>query len=253
MHEPNALLYDDGTLLALDKPSGMLVHNSAWAGGPRERCLVHVAREVAGAEVWPLHRLDRGTSGVVLFVRSPEVIEPFRVALAAGQKRYIAAVRGRDLAPRTVIKALANEAGNARPAATDVETLACATVDRVSLVQARLWSGRTHQVRRHLNHAHHPVLGDANHGDSRFNRGFRRVWGVGRLQLHAAVVALRHPDDGRTVCIRTPPEAELLDLWRTLVGAAALDAALTQAMAPVESSMWSAHEAARPTAWLNAG
>lgn len=245
-----AVLLDQGPLLALDKPSGMLVHNSAWAGGPREVCLVHHARDLAGGDVWPLHRLDRGTSGVVLFLRDRDALEPWRAALAAGCKRYVAAVRGRSLAPLTVIKTLADEQKRPRTASTDLWPLATSEVDRVSLVAARLWSGRTHQVRRHLNHASHPVLGDANHGDSRFNRGFAGHWGVGRLQLHAAGVALRSPDDGATVQVVAPLDPILTALWTELFGAEQVDAVLGALDLPDDAPSWAAHDAARPEAWL---
>jgi tRNA pseudouridine65 synthase len=212
-----------GALWAFAKPSGLLVHNSAWAGGPRERTLLDLASGAVGAKVWPVHRLDRGTSGVWLCVDDVEALEPWRAALAAGAKDYLAVVRGRTLAPQSLLHPLTDTRGVARVARSTVAALALGPEERVSLAWARIFTGRFHQVRRHLARAHHPVAFDCEHGDGRFSRGLRARHGGPPLALHAWQVALRPPGDDTPLVLRCPPPWAA---WAAgLIGQPAWDAA----------------------------
>ncbi len=202
---PLRILHRHGALVVVDKPAGMLVHNSAWSGGPLEFTAVQAVAELCGTQVWPVHRLDRGTSGLLLFVTERDALQPWRDALAVGAKDYVAVVRGRTLGAVCVRKPLRSESGATQAAMTELTPLAVAADERVSLVAARIHSGRHHQVRRHLAHVHHPVCFDAYHGDSRFNRDLHARRGGPALALHALSLRLRPPEGGPALAIVTPP------------------------------------------------
>lgn len=186
-------------LVFVDKPAGLLVHCSAWAG-PRERALVDEVFEQLGAGWHPLHRLDRQTSGVVAFAceRPAGNIARWQAALAGADKRYWALVRGHVMQQIEVDHPMRDDGATAQEAPKAARSLVMpllrSQVARCSLVEVRLFSGRRHQARRHLKHIAHPVIGDANHGKGPINRAYREAWGVTRMALHARALAL--PDDG---------------------------------------------------------
>jgi tRNA pseudouridine65 synthase len=193
------------TVVVVDKPAGLLVHNSKFAGPP-ERTLVDVVREELGDGWSPVHRLDRQTSGCLLLAR--EDVAGWQRALAAGRKRYLALVRGHLREATTVDHAFKDPEGARREAITDVAPVARSTVERCSLIEARPRTGRTHQVRRHLKHLSHPVLGDANYGKGKLNRDYRARFGLARLALHCASLEVENEDGVRLVA-RAPLPADL--------------------------------------------
>lgn len=174
-------------LAFVDKPAGMLVHSSAWAG-PRENSLVDEAEILLGRGWHPLHRLDRQTSGVVAFAREGAVPR-WQAMMAHADKRYWALVRGHVHAAIDVDHALrdddAPKESAPREARSRITPLLRSEVERCSLVEVRLFTGRRHQARRHLKHVSHPVIGDASHGKGPLNRAYRVRWGVLRMALHA--------------------------------------------------------------------
>ncbi len=183
--------------LVVDKPAGFLVHSSAWAG-PRERTLVDLVRAAHGPGWNPVHRLDRQTSGVVVFARGPDAARAWQAALDAPEadKRYLALVRGQLHDPVRVDHPLKDDAGTVREARSQVEPIARRPEPwRCSLVRVRIYTGRTHQVRRHLAHLSHPVLGDASYGKGDLNRAYRSTWGLGRMGLHARALTVTPPGD----------------------------------------------------------
>lgn len=194
----------------IDKPSGVLVHNSAWAG-PREHTLVDDVAALLGPGWHPLHRLDRGTSGVVAFAREGAVA-PLQAALARddADKRYWALVRG-HLRQRVEIDHPIRDDDDdvAREARSIVVPLLSSSVERCSLVEIRLLSGRRHQARRHLKHISHPVIGDATHGKGPLNRAYRDGFGLSRLALHARRLALVHPRTNGRVEATAPVPPDL--------------------------------------------
>jgi tRNA pseudouridine65 synthase len=204
---PPAILYRDHHLLAINKPSGLAVHRG-WARD-RETALT-LARALAGAHVLPVHRLDRGTSGVLLFALASEPVAALQEAFSRGavRKRYLALVRG-----------ITPDAGRIdhpvprRPGAERVPAITCyrrlAVFERYSLVEAMPLTGRLHQIRRHLKHISHPLIGDVQYGKGEHNRLFRERFGLHRLALHAQELAFDHPDDGRPVAIHAPLPADL--------------------------------------------
>lgn len=193
------ILHRDASVLVLDKPSGLLVHR----GWGRDRVtLVDQVRDLLGAErVHPVQRLDRGTSGVIAFALSTEVARRLEEATAAGalRKEYRALVRGTPPARVTVDHPIARRPGGPRvEATTHFETLQTVEAEprHLSWVAAWLTHGRLHQVRRHLKHLSHPVIGDANYGKGPLNRAIAARYGLRRLALHATTLTLPHPDTG---------------------------------------------------------
>lgn len=216
------ILYEDERFVAVDKPSGLLVHRNAWC--PREPACLELLRDQLGRFVYPVHRIDRATSGVLVFALDPEaaarLAELFRRREV--HKSYLAVVRGYTETEGRFDDPLNRGSGKpAHPAVTDYQRQAVVELRaavgpyataRYSLVRAAPHTGRHHQIRRHFAHASHPVVGDAKHGDSAHNRFFRENLGIDRLLLMATDLTFAHPFNGSTVHIHAllPPEINRL-------------------------------------------
>lgn len=215
---PLTILYRDAHLVAVDKPAGVASHRGWAADGVPA---LQRVRDAVGQPVYPVHRLDRATSGVLLFALRSEVARDMQ-AQFAGQgdgepvdKRYLALCRGNDAGLRRVDHALArDEASEKRPALTEFSLLG--SFERYGLYEARPRQGRTHQIRRHLKHASHPIVGDVRYGKGEHNRIFRKRFGFHRLALHCHGLGFEHPRGGGRVCIRAAPTGELWDLLAVL-------------------------------------
>lgn len=216
------VLYHDSLLLAIDKPAGLLSHRG-WA---QDRVTaLSVARAIAGCWVYPLHRLDRGTSGVLLFALNPGVVPVVQQLFDHRwvAKRYLALVRG--IAPDDVLvdHALAkSKNGPKLESRTRIRRLTPATghpehrgLWRYSLVEAWPETGRLHQVRRHLKHLGHPIIGDVRYGKSEHNQVFREL-GFHRMALHADSLVLPHPRTGQRLEVRAPLEAMMAATLATI-------------------------------------
>jgi tRNA pseudouridine65 synthase len=208
------IVYRDDDLVAVDKPSGMPVHRG-WAtdGMPA----LQAVRDLIGRHVYPVHRLDRATSGVLLFALSGELAHAVQTQIEAHEveKRYVALCRGNDPGLGRVDHALAKEdGGDPRPAVTDFKLLG--TFERYGLYEARPVTGRLHQIRRHLKHASHPVIGDTRYGKGEHNRLFRARFGFHRLALHASDLRLRHPRTGEPLHLHAPLAPDFAALLRQL-------------------------------------
>jgi tRNA pseudouridine65 synthase len=217
------VLYRDEHLVAVSKPGGMPVHHSSEHRDAKV-VLLQTVRNQLGCHVNPLHRLDRPTSGIVLLTLEgadgvPSVTAAFAAALSREdtEKIYIALVRGRFPAgPTTVDRPLTNKtSGKVQEARTDFERIRCVDLgDRfgvASLIEARLHSGRRHQIRRHVSHLRHQVLVDSNYGKGAINRYCRNELGIPRLFLHAARLELTHPITHRRLAIECPLPPDLAD------------------------------------------
>jgi tRNA pseudouridine65 synthase len=201
------VLYQDAVVLAVNKPSGLLTHRG-WANDA-DNALVR-ARALAGRYVYPVHRLDRATSGVLLFALSREVAATLGRQLQAGgfEKRYLALVRGIPPEHVCIDHALTSERGLApQSAQTCVRRLG--SFERYALVEAAPKTGRPHQVRRHLKHLSHPILGDTRYGDGKHNRACRTRLSLHRLALHAASLCLTHPTTAERLVLRAPLPSDL--------------------------------------------
>lgn len=211
---PLQVLYQDEQLVVVDKPSGMPVHRG-WAqdGEP----VLQRLRDQVGRHLFPVHRLDRATSGVLVFAFSSSVARSMQELFGQGavEKRYLALCRGCDPGLRRVDHPLAKvKGGEPQPAVTDFMLLGKA--DRYGLYEVRPLGGRTHQIRRHLKHALHPIIGDVRYGKGEHNRIFRERYGFHRLALHCHMLAFPHPVTRRSLRFLAEPSGSLADLLRVL-------------------------------------
>lgn len=216
------LLHRDEHLVAIDKPAGLLVHRTQLAAG-EDQAALQLLRDQLGRPVWPVHRLDRGTSGVLLFALSAEVAALLGAMFEQGRmdKRYLALVRGWPAQDGGVVDhPLARDpelpsAGQPLLAAQTrwqvlrrlewpLQTDPRFATTRVALLAAEPLQGRRHQIRRHLKHIAHPILGDATHGKGPLNRAVAAHLGRQRLWLHAERLALVHPVSGAALQLQAP-------------------------------------------------
>jgi tRNA pseudouridine65 synthase len=220
------ILYRDDAFVVVNKPSGLVVHRSRWAAD-RDNCLVRL-RDQLGQHVHPVHRLDRGTSGALVFALSREHARRLFDAFAAREieKEYVAIVRGFAPDAGTIDHPLSVEhAGPAAEARTCFRRVALVELPlpvgryptaRFSFVVAEPLTGRTHQLRRHFAHISHPILGDVNHGDGRQNRFFRERFELNRLALHASRIRFEHPLTRERIEAVAPLPAAFAEVVRAL-------------------------------------
>lgn len=227
--EPIALdiRFEDAALLIVHKPAGLVVHPAAgnWSGTLLNGLLAHHAGAAALPRAGIVHRLDKDTSGLMVVARTLAAQTALVRAIAAREVRreYLALVHGRPDAETFSVEApigrdpvarvrMAVVAG-AKPARTDVTVLATAVVDgqTVSAVRCRLHTGRTHQIRVHLAHRGHPLLGDTLYGG-------RALLGVMRQALHATRLGLVHPDTGQALLFEAPVPVDLRAAWHAVTG-----------------------------------
>jgi tRNA pseudouridine65 synthase len=212
--------------IVVDKPPGLLVHNSAWAGPP-ERTLTDMVRESTAEPCVPVHRLDRGTSGALVFARS-STVAAIVTASVADVKHYLAIVRGRPVGPLSIDHPLDDDdvPGSPRKASRSrLLPVASSLVERVSLVVMTLWTGRRHQARRHCKHVSHPIIGDATHGKGPINRDLAARYALNRLALHAWRISV---DD---VTVVAPLPADWLQPLAALFGGVDVVSAAEAALA----------------------
>ena len=213
------VLYEDDALLVVDKPAWLVVHRGLR--NDRDTLVGRVRRRLGVRTVHPVHRLDRQTSGVLVFARDAAAAAVLRRSFEAGEvhKAYWALVRGRAPERAVVERPVPAGPGGPRvPARTRIRRLAFARIEprEVSLVACYPESGRYHQLRRHLRHLDHPILLDANYGPTRLNRAFRERWGLSRLMLHAWSLSLPHPVTGERLRWCAPLPASFLEPLRAM-------------------------------------
>ncbi len=209
-----AVLFRDECLLAVSKPSGMLVHRG-WADD--EEVLVDwVKRLTQQQKAYPVHRIDRGASGVVLFANDPQCAKIFQSMQNRFEikKTYLALVRGRPDDRGCIDHPICRKPGGPKLPSRS-EFIRLYTIDiqprTCSLVAVIPKTGRLHQVRRHMKHINHPLIGDANYGKGAINRQIRTCYGLHRLALHACTLAFAHPADGREMLISAPLPKDLTE------------------------------------------
>jgi tRNA pseudouridine65 synthase len=227
------LLYQDAFLAVVSKPSGLVVHRSASAKD--ERTCLSLLRNKLDRWVYPAHRLDRGASGVLVFALDPETARALAAAFTERRvkKTYLAVARGVLPESGRIDAPLIEEPGKApAEAVTSFRRLAQVELPhavgryptaRYSLAEIEPETGRMHQIRRHMAHIRHPLVGDVNHGEGRHNRLFRELFGVHRLLLHAESLILPHPATGAPLHLSAPLPGELARLFDSLQFTAALD------------------------------
>jgi len=177
-----------------------------------------LTRDAIGQWVYPVHRLDRATSGVLVFGLSSEHAAVIQGAFAKRevQKTYLALVRGTP-PPRGLIDSpmAKRQGGPEVESVTEFETL-FVTGARLSLVEARPRTGRRHQIRRHLRRIDHPVAGDVNYGNGADNRRWRAELGLYRLALHARRLSFAHPTSGEALTFESAVPEDLSEPMRRL-------------------------------------
>jgi tRNA pseudouridine65 synthase len=193
------ILHRDSRCVAVAKPSGIATHRG-WADD--DDALLQLVRDTVNAYVYPVHRLDRGASGIVLFALDREAARDFSAAWAHADKRYLAITRGHPPEELVIDHPIPRAPGEERvPAVTEVRRLE--TFGRYALVEARPRTGRLHQIRRHLKHIACPLIGDVRYGKGEHNRIFRTSHDLHRLALHATALSVPHPD-GTLLAITCP-------------------------------------------------
>ncbi len=225
------ILYRDDHLIAIDKPAGLLVHRSE-VDRHEARFAIQLLRDQIGRRVQPVHRLDRGTSGVLLFAFESDVTRALSAQFEAGtvDKAYLAVVRGWPTESGRVdhpLSRMRDEPGaptanaEAQDALTDYRRLATVelpfAVDRYPAARYALMAltphtGRRHQLRRHMKHIAHPIIGDATHGKGVHNRFFQSQFGCGRMLLACVALGFRHPISHAPIMIRRGPGGEFAAL-----------------------------------------
>ncbi|HEU4669782.1 MAG TPA: pseudouridine synthase [Dyella sp.] len=211
------ILYQDDALVAVNKPAGLAVHRSKLVG-PADAFLVDLLREQLGGAVYLAHRLDRATSGVLLAARSSEVAGALGEQFMGREvdKQYLAVVRGWPEPSEGMVDYPlpgARETGPRHEARTRYRRLATVEVpialgrypqQRYALVECAPETGRFRQIRKHMAHIHHPIIGDSQHGRSDHNRLFKQHFGCFRMLLHARRISLTHPLGGQPLSIEAP-------------------------------------------------
>jgi tRNA pseudouridine65 synthase len=219
------ILYQDEHIVIIDKPSGLLVHRSLI--DKREtRFALQMTRDQIGQYVYPVHRLDKPTSGVLVMALSSEIAAKLtdQFTHKQVQKKYIALVRGYTDDKGTIDYPLKEELDkiadkNTKPdkpaqdAVTHYKTLWKGEINlpvgryptaRYSLVSLSPETGRKHQIRRHMKHIFHPIVGDTTHGDGKHNNMFREQFALSRLLLVAKEISFNHPESGESITISVP-------------------------------------------------
>jgi tRNA pseudouridine65 synthase len=214
------VLYQDACLAVIDKPAGLMVHDSKLARGERDFAADRL-REQFGRPIFLVHRLDRATSGCLLLAFDRDTASALGKALMAREvgKDYLAVCRGWP-AEETFVVDHPLDGGPGKPEKKDAVTrfarLATAELawpsaafptSRYALLRAHPETGRFRQIRRHLKHLSHHLIGDTSHGDGRHNRSFRAL-GVHRMLLHARRLRFAHPVDGARIEAVAPLDAE---------------------------------------------
>lgn len=214
-----ATLFADEWLAVVDKPAGLMVHDSKLARGETDFAADRL-REQFGKPIFLIHRLDRATSGCLLLAFDRETASALGKTLMSQEveKEYLAVCRGWPQEAFTVDHPLDGGPGKPekKPATTHFTRLATGELpvpsngfetSRYALLRCRLETGRFRQIRRHLKHAFHHMIGDTSHGDGRHNLQFR-MRGVHRMLLHASRLSFAHPATGERIAVSAPLDAE---------------------------------------------
>ena len=210
--KPLEILFQDEHLVIINKPHGLLVHRSKIATNTDVYAL-QLLRDQIGQRVYPVHRLDRKTSGVLIFALSTEVNTSMQKQFADNKvnKTYQAIVRGFTPIQETINYALTNDNGKVQDAITNFRTLQKSELpvpygkfetSRYSLIELIPETGRFHQLRKHMAHLRHPIIGDRPHGCNKQNKLFKEKWNMITMMLHANVINFHHPVTGKEMVVK---------------------------------------------------
>lgn len=236
------ILFQDEHFVAIHKPAGLLVHRSEL-DRHETRFAVQMLREQLGRVVWPVHRLDRGTSGVLLFALRHDALIAASASFETNQvsKQYLAVVRGWPPEQGRIDHPLTRQYDDyerksdtptpPQEALTHYQRLATVELpiqvdarypaSRYALLAVQPETGRRHQIRRHLKHIAHPIIGDATHGKGQHNRMFQEQFGCHRLLLLCQSLRLTHPMTGEHFDLHTQMDEDFSRLCNQLGWSAA--------------------------------
>lgn len=212
------ILFEDEDFVAINKPHGLLVHKSSIAADTSEFAL-QLLRDQIGKKVYPAHRLDRKTAGVLLFSLNKEMDSAIQTAFSQNlvKKEYLAVLRGHTDPEGTIDYPLKKENGTIQEALTKYQTLVTTEIDlpfgkfptsRYSLVLAKPETGRMHQLRRHFAHIFHPIIGDRPHGCNKQNKLWKDTFQHDTMLLHAKSLAFTHPKTQENIFIQAQIQPE---------------------------------------------
>lgn len=215
------IVYQDDYLVAINKPHGLLVHKTGIAADVKVFA-IQTLRDQIGQRVYPAHRIDRKTSGVLLFATSQDLYKEMQKQFATKKifKRYVAIVRGyTDKVGKIDYPLLNEELQNKQEAITLYKTLAQSELNietvrhstsRYSLVEASPMTGRMHQIRRHFRHLRHPIIGDRPYGCNKQNKMFKEKWNITTMFLHARELEFTHPVSLEKISVKAKLSNEFL-------------------------------------------
>lgn len=214
------ILFRDEHFVAINKPHGLLVHRSKIATNTDEFAVQQLRNQI-DQHVHPAHRLDRKTSGVLLFALSKPALSAIREVFEKEEihKTYWAILRGYSEPKGMINYALTNDKGKVQEAQTAYSTIDRVEIDvpfgkhptsRYSWVEAKPKTGRMHQLRKHFAHIFHPIIGDRPHGCNKQNKLFLEKWNMGTMLLHARALRFVHPISNQKIDIQANPHQEFL-------------------------------------------
>ncbi len=214
------ILFLDDAIVAINKPHGLLVHRSPIAADASEFAL-QILRDQLGRRVYPAHRIDRKTSGILLFAQEKELLPMLgkQFAERTAHKEYLAIVRGYLPDAGDIDYALFTDSGVLQEAQTQYRCLGRSEMpfasgkndtSRYSLALALPQTGRMHQLRKHFSHIFHPIIGDRPHGCNKQNKIFLERFQMGTMMLHAHRLQILHPVTNTPVNIEATPSAEFM-------------------------------------------
>jgi len=220
------IIYQDEDIIAINKPHGLLVHRTGIATNA-DTFAVQELRNQIDKHVYPVHRLDRKTSGALLFTLKKELIPVLMKQFEEQQvkKSYWAILRGYTDDEGTIDYPLTNNKGKTQEAVTHYKTLVRIELDlpfgkhktsRYSLIEAKPETGRMHQLRKHFAHILHPIIGDRPHGCNKQNKLFLKKWNMSTMLLHAISLEFIHPTSEGAIKLTADLRVEFNRMLKTL-------------------------------------
>lgn len=219
------IIFKDPFLVAINKPHGLMAHKSFMSANTNEFALQKLRNQL-NQKVYPVHRLDRKTSGVMLFALSPEINASVQKQFREEHvhKEYLAICRG-FFHSQELHYPLTNDAGKTQDAHTIFQCLEQTEINlpfgkfptsRYSLVRVTPTTGRYHQIRKHCAHLRHPIIGDRPHGCNKQNKLFKHHFSMDKMMLHASLLEITHPIDGKKLVLKATPSKVFLNTLQTL-------------------------------------
>jgi tRNA pseudouridine65 synthase len=218
------IIYQDDYLLVINKPNNILVHPSFYARNIESRSMIEILKDEFGVALYPIHRLDHKTSGIIVFAKSAEIAKQMQALFVHQtiQKTYHAIVRGHIPTNGIVNSPVKNaDTGIYKDAHTAYSCLSQTEIDipvqpyaksRYSFIALSPKTGRMHQLRKHMNKISHPIIGDNKYGNRHHNHMFQEKFGQGNLFLHASKIEFEHPVTKSKLLLSAP----LPPFWQKL-------------------------------------